>query len=71
MLLEDALDRIVPEEGVTTGILSISDNGDIDVNLSDDRIFNMQGVCVGRGADQLQSLPQGIYIIGGRKHVVK
>lgn len=70
MSFEDALDRIDASEGITTGILSIDSNGEMDVH-TDDRIFNLQGVYVGRGAELLQTLPQGIYIIGGRKHVVK
>lgn len=70
MSYDDALDRIDASEGITTGILSIDSNGEMDVH-TDDRIFNLQGVYVGRGAELLQTLPQGIYIIGGRKHVVK
>ena len=32
-------------------------------------IYNLQGVVVGKGEQQLESLPKGIYIIGGKKVV--
>lgn len=32
-------------------------------------IYNLQGVVVGKGERQLESLPKGIYIIGGKKVV--
>ena len=32
-------------------------------------IYNLQGVVVGKGEQQLELLPKGIYIIGGRKVV--
>lgn len=32
-------------------------------------IYNLQGVVVGKGEQQLKSLPKGIYIIGGKKVV--
>ena len=32
-------------------------------------IYNLQGVVVGKGEQQFESLPKGIYIIGGKKLV--
>ena len=32
-------------------------------------IYNLQGVVVGKGEQQFESLPKGIYIIGGKKVV--
>lgn len=70
MVFEDAVDGM-DEGSLVTGILFVDADNEMNVLLGDDRIFNMQGVYVGRGIEQLQSLPKGIYIIGGQKYIVK
>lgn len=69
MVFEDAIDNM-EEENLATGILYIDADNEINV-FGDDRIYNLHGVCVGRGIEQLQSLPKGIYIIDGHKYIVK
>lgn len=38
---------------------------------TDEHIYNVSGQYVGSGRDRLQSLPAGIYIVGGKKMIVK
>jgi hypothetical protein len=38
--------------------------------MQDETVYNLQGIKVGKRS-QLKSLPRGIYIIGGKKVVVR
>lgn len=48
--------------GTSTGISNIK------TKVADDAVYNLHGVKVGR-SDQMETLPRGIYIIGGKKVV--
>ena len=51
-------------EGSTSGITTIQRE------IENDVVYNLQGVKVG-SRNELKSLPRGIYIIGGKKVVVR
>lgn len=52
----------------TTGIVTIQ-NGE--EKLSDGNIYSISGQIVRKGSTQTSGLPKGIYIINGKKVVVK
>ena len=58
--------------GTTTGIVDIqADYGYLDKNVV--RVFNLNGLLVKEGPhdDVMKQLPKGVYIINGRKMIVK
>lgn len=62
--LKEATDH---DDSGTTGVSEIDSSG---IN-GDSRIFNIIGVVVGEGQEALSNLPAGIYIMNGRKYVIK
>jgi hypothetical protein len=50
----------------TNGVSNIS----VDGNASSE-VYNLQGIRVARSAENLNSLPAGLYIVNGKKVVVK
>jgi hypothetical protein len=50
-----------------TGITGVGSN----VLQADHRVYNLLGQCVGNNAAVLQRLPRGIYVVNGRKVMVK
>lgn len=67
-LKEMAIDGTGEYSGTLTGVENV-----ISDKASTGDVYNMQGICVKRGAsvEDLNSLPTGIYIINGKKIVVK
>lgn len=62
------------DPGSTDGIIKVfvPDQGVDDINaVSDGRVYNLQGQLVANDASKLNSLPQGVYIVNGKKYVVK
>ena len=59
--------------GVVTGIIKVADdNGTITGReLDNDCIYNMSGQIVSRDPSKLMALPEGVYILNGKKFVVK
>lgn len=57
------------DEGTVTSIDGVVDY--TPVQQADNRVFTLGGQMVGRGTESLNSLPAGIYIVGGNKIVVK
>ena len=49
-----------------TGILLTADD-----SRADDRIYSLAGRLIGRGNDMLKTLPAGVYVVDGRKVVVR
>lgn len=59
------------EEGGTTDIIDISDEGMCDgLPCHSDKVFNINGQTIREG-NNLEGLPKGIYITGGKKIIVK
>ena len=48
--------------------VEISDNP---TNGDDNRVYNVSGQYVGTGADTFNALPKGVYVVNGKKVVVK
>ena len=67
-LKEMAIDGTGEYSGTLTGVENV-----ISDKVSTGDIYNMQGICVKRAAttEDLNTLPTGIYIINGKKIVVK
>ncbi len=67
-LKELAIDGTGEYSGILSGVENV-----ISDKASTGDVYNMQGICVKRGAsvEDLNSLPTGIYIINGKKIVVK
>ncbi len=67
-LKELAVDGTGEYSGILSGVENV-----ISDKASTGDVYNMQGICVKRGAsvEDLNSLPTGIYIINGKKFVVK
>lgn len=67
-LKELAVDGTGEYSGILSGVENV-----ISDKASTGDVYNMQGICVKRGAsvEDLNSLPTGIYIINGKKIVVK
>lgn len=67
-LKEMAIDGTGEYSGTLTGVENV-----ISDKASTGDVYNMQGICVKRGAttEDLNTLPTGIYIINGKKIVVK
>lgn len=62
------------DPGSTDGIIKVfvPDQGVDDINaVSDGRVYNLQGQLVANDVSKLNSLPQGVYIVNGKKYVVK
>jgi len=62
------------DPGTVDGLIKIfvPDQGVDDINaVSDGRVYNLQGQLVANDASKLNSLPQGVYIVNGKKYVVK
>lgn len=62
------------ESGTVDGIIKVSvdDEGNISgENLQDGIVYNLSGQIVTRDASRLNSLPQGVYILNGKKYVVQ
>jgi hypothetical protein len=57
-------------DGISEYLTQISSLTSQDANLTDDRIFDLQGRLVGRQRDR-DHLPKGIYIINGRKFMIQ
>jgi len=57
---------------ICTGIEDVQFNSEAATSLSND-VYNLQGVCVKRNASQadIEALAPGLYIIGGRKVLIK
>ncbi len=56
----------------TTGVEDVTiDSDGSAAGAADDRVFNLYGIQVGTGADALRALPPGIYILNGKKHLVR
>lgn len=68
ILKELAVDGTGEYSGILSGVENV-----ISDKASTGDVYNMQGICVKRGAsvEDLNSLPTGIYIINGKKFVVK
>lgn len=56
------------EKGTTVGVEEVEVTAETIVD-----VFNLQGVCVLRGAKVMDiiNLPAGIYVAGGRKYIVR
>ena len=61
---DDAIYMNFYKKGSSSGITTIQRE------IENDVVYNLQGVKVG-SRNELKSLPRGIYIIGGKKVVVK
>ena len=59
---------LVIESQKLTGVETVTGEGDISV---DTPVFDLTGVVVGHGPEALKNLPAGIYIVAGKKMVVK
>lgn len=55
----------------TTAIEGIRINGDGQDNNTADKVFSISGQVVRSGASSIDGLPKGIYIVNGKKYVVK
>lgn len=53
------------DTGVSTAVKTVKDNR----KIMNDRVFNLQGKQVAKGT--LDGLPKGIYVLRGKKYVVK
>lgn len=63
---------ITLKANVPTGVEEITtDRDDSTFSLDDDRVFNIYGIQVATGVDALNTLPSGIYIINGKKYLVR
>ena len=67
--LEASFDLIMVGEPEATGVNS--PNIEIPVVKSSDKVYNMKGQLVRDNARDLNGLGKGLYIVGGRKIVVK
>lgn len=64
--------NIVGEDGNTSGILEIRDNGNGQyiTDVSDEKVYTLDGRYVGKNINT-NTLPSGIYVRGGQKIIVK
>ena len=62
-------DDLDDESGTTTSIDVILEENGIFTKTAD--VYDLNGVLVRKNAHTIQGLPKGIYIVNGKKHVVK
>lgn len=55
------------DEGIVTNI-SLNEVYGLDTNITNNRVYSISGQCVGTSTE---NLPKGIYIVNGRKFIVK
>ena len=60
----------VDEEGTTTGINAVNERPETAEGKWNGLVFNLNGQAVGTYGD-LEKLPKGIYLVNGKKRVVK
>lgn len=63
---------LILKADVSTGVEEVAiDGADTDAGATDGRIFNLYGIQVATGAQALPTLPPGIYILNGKKYLVR
>lgn len=59
-------------DGVDGGDLTDIDGIENDLNVNtDNKVYNMNGQLVRNGSASLEGLPKGVYIVNGKKYIVK
>lgn len=61
--------------GIRISSIRLDDAAGVDevtvTDFSSGKIFNLQGICVGKGENAFESLPAGLYIMNGKKIIKK
>lgn len=59
------------EEGTVTAIRGIENDMNLNETLQNNKVYNMNGQLVRSGNTSLEGLAKGIYIVNGKKYIVK